>query len=254
MVLGKTFASDAQNCAGDDGVGGGVVTWLTTDGETWLQSEQFGHEHALADDAWRVPDGWEVLTASWDAPSRVWHSVDGRTWEQRAALEQTYTGDADATGVRLVERGARLHTSTDGVAWHQLGRQPNNAGYLTEIVAPVSGSEWILAYETDTGSAIWTSPDLRGWRERSFPERRVITHLVATSAGFVASAEREDRYHVVCDRSGCPPADERQYISHDGTAWYEIEGRLRDGAFFADGPAGVIAVGRYDGTVWLLER
>lgn len=268
LILGGTLEFTAENCGNPDlGFGGGVVTWLSTDGLTWTRSEPFAHRHAIARHAWPIPGGgWEVVTSSFDAPTTIWQSADGSAWEEVASFPEqvgySSRGAADAAGTRLLEVQAdeeplRLMSSTDGVNWTALPAQPalSEFAFVTDILPSTGAARpWIVVTADDlVGSSIYASASLGSWARHDFPGQRIVTSILASAGGYLATAERVDRYFGECDGIGCPGPAERQYISADGVAWNEVGPRLRGGAFFAEGRAGVIAIGRYDGIVWLLE-
>jgi hypothetical protein len=269
LVLGKRLGYTTEICSDpDQGVGAGAITWQSTDGQTWTRSSDFAHVHAIASHAWPIPGGgWEVSVSSWDRPSAIWQSADGLSWHETASFPEqvgsSIHGTADAAGMRLLEvqpdeEPLRLVTSSDGVNWSALNAQPavSKFSYVKGMLSPAgAGMPWIIVSAEDlVGSAIWTSADLGAWTKHAFPGRRIVTNIVAISDGYLATAERFGFYEIACDGGRCPGPAERQYFSSDGISWTEIPLRLRAGAFFAESPAGVIAVGRFNGSVWLLER
>jgi hypothetical protein len=268
LVLGKRLEYTAEICNDpESGVGAGAITWLSSDGTTWSRSSDFAHVHAIASHAWPIPaGGWEVSVDSWDRPSSIWQSADGLSWNEVASFPEqvgsSIRGTADGAGTRLLEvqpdeEPLRFVTSTDGVDWTALRAQPavSEFSFVTGVLSPAgAGMPWVVVTADEVvGSSIWTSTDLGAWAQHDFPGRRIVTNIVAISDGYLATADRADRYFIQCDGFPCPGPAERQYFSPDGVAWTEVGPRLRGGAFFAQSPAGVIAVGRYDGSVWVLE-
>jgi hypothetical protein len=263
IILGKQLLYDPVACANSE-LGGGVIAWTSVDGRNWTRSEPFAHTHAIFSRAWSVPGGgWEGLVDSWDQPTSVWRSEDGVRWVQATSFPamQGYAGAAAVgrDGRRLLasERDEQpvLLSSTDGSSWGPLSSGPDfgRHAWVNGIVPPDEGGRWLVVTEEAERSVIHHSADLSSWTKQPFPAARVISHIRSTSAGYLASAERADRYFSECDGIGCPGPAERQYLSVDGVDWAQVEPRIQEGASFADGPAGVIAVGRYSGEVWLLQ-
>lgn len=267
IVTGKQFVFNSETCGDPDaGVGGGLLSWTSIDGRNWTRSESFGHRHAIMSRPWTTPDGgFEGLADSWDMPTALWQSADGIEWTQAASFPEMHgwSGAAaiSAKGVRLLASRTAddrhvLLSSTNGRDWTALASAPDIPAYA-EIISLLHvrhNDEWVvITVGEPTGSVIYSSSDLSSWSRTPFPQPRFIRSIAVGPTGYVVSAERQDRYDIACDGIGCPGPSERQYLSVDGLEWTQVAPRISEGALFAEGPAGLIAVGLYGGEVWLLE-
>jgi hypothetical protein len=264
-VFGGLLAFTPQNCASPDlGFSGGGVVWLTSDGATWVRSSPFAQRESIIDDVWPMPGGgWEASVSSFERPTAVWQSTDGLSWNQVATFAgqvgESSRADVAADGTRLLAGRlptgeTALFSSSDGVAWDPLPAQPTfgDDESVIEVIAPATGGDWLVVTIDPAGSGLWVSADLGAWQRRAFTGDRIVTNIIGRGAGYIASAERADLYFQACD-ADCPGPAERQYVTAQGQVWSEVTPRLRAGAYLATGPAGTIAVGRFDGKVWLLE-
>src|SRR5687768_5777772 len=214
LVLGKRLQFTPETCGDPElGIGAGAITWLSNDGQTWTRSSDFAHVHAIASHAWAIPGGgWELSASSWDRPTAIWQSPDGLAWHESASVPEQIgssgRGSADVAGTRLLnvlpdDGPLQLVTSSDGINWSPLPAQPAVAGQaeVTAILAPAgSGRPWIVVTATDPmGSSIWASADLGAWTRHAFPGQRVVTNIMPTTDGYLASAERFDLHELVCD-------------------------------------------------------
>jgi hypothetical protein len=271
VLVGRAYEVDPDQCGSTR-----AVAWVATDGQDWQRSEAFGEGQDLqAVHVWAVPGGWEsIVSGSPEAPSTLWRSADGISWEQLAVLAEAGSGTivgparSDAGGQRLLavhdreSAEVRLSTSRDGLEWQTQTafEAPDGDAQVQEIVAsPSSGSAaWLVVMDAWPAVTTWSSPDLENWQEAQFPVP-YLDSVAATRFGLLAAGIDE------CFYTGgeCPPDDllyeALMFLSADGLEWASIEAignsSIRPQAI-ADGPAGVIAAGGGFGSgsqVWRLS-
>ena len=243
---------DSMSGAGSDGevlllgrdCHGTWRTWHTTDGLVWdgvsLESD------ASDGDVVATPDGWEVVLMG--NRVTVIHSADGLTWGAPVELSGASgaccpKSAAGRDGTRVIgDHLGLLLTSTDGRRWDNVtrpydvpdgGGSPADGEWLRGIVAAPTGAEttWIIYTERTDGApaSAWVSRDLISWTRATLPARSIIS-LADTRFGLVAIGTGS------ANAAGT-------YLSGDGLTWRGIRSSVR-AAHVADGPAGVIAIGR----------
>ena len=245
-------------------------TFVSTDGLTWTRSEPFdtpADDDVAIRSAWPVPGGWEAITCGMER--HIWSSADAVNWTEANPARGCAIPAVDETGTRLIvlgERTARLEASADGVDWTEIitpftGRVPE--WWVAPIVAPqpAAPTPWLFVVQdvealNHPGQdpplvSTYATTNLAEWTTAEVP-RSFVSQVVATPFGFIADAL------FTCRSSGpenlpCPPEEQRQYLSTDGSIWVELSalsGNLR----IANGPAGVVAVDIVDGRVWKLQE
>jgi hypothetical protein len=281
ILLGGGLAFTAETCSDPDaGFGTGAVAWISSDGLDWARSGPFGGRHAVVDGAWWTPGGWEVALSAFDRPPSIWASPDGLAWTETLTIPgstgESLVGAGAPDGIRLVRARSEdgrsvLLRSGDGVDWEEVEAPflAEDDSYVSHIVAPIDeAAAWLVVVQAwdpgrgSGGSTVWISMDLEAWASSAFEGPRAITRVVATSVGFVASAEVPCPEVMLLSAGAASPATvasehdcrprRREFISSDGVAWTIIGTPARARTLLAEGPAGILAVND-DGGVFRLR-
>lgn len=269
LLVGSVRSYSPENCAGNEGVGGGAVGWVSSDGIAWQRTPVFGARHDTPSSAWAVPGGWGVGLDNCCDFDTIWQSTGGSAWQTILQIEGTQDGGysihggAAADGTRVVAaatgQGWAVLRSSDGASWDPLP-VGDGSTWPQAVLPPLPGrsSSWLVASADDAEHTMITlSSDTDQWQESQLPGRRTLTAAAATSSGFVGSAEYPCDiavfYGLARHVSGCDQSRQRQYVSVDGVTWTSISPRLEGPVELADGPAGVLLVGADSGRVWLLR-
>lgn len=231
------------------------AAWVISEGGMRLAEPPSGWQAmtGAADAVWTTPAGWETFVET-DLRPAIWQSTDGLYWTGPTVVargEATFVAaGSDPLGLRLMavrtrptgdEFEEQLLESTDGVAWRALDPDPSRDATIGRIVPPQVGSSrpWVLVTSREgEDAATMTSRNRRQWTSSPFP-MPAVADLAVTRYGLLATG------FVPClDQGGtCPPQDRTQFLSTDGQHWTEL-GVSVPAAFSADGPAGVVALGR----------
>lgn len=255
LLAGGALSFTAETCANlNEGFGSGVVTWLSTDGRHWMRSELFGHRYSVVSSLWETGGSWMAALSSWDRPVEIWKSSDALTWQlvrSIAGSQGTGWGPPleSPDGTWLVSAYSGVRVSGDGNVWRALDAPFHSDGSVSHRIALFrNGTSWTWLVVADelAGSTTWTSADLQDWDRQRFPDE-IFVRWATTYHGFLVSGSACSPF--VAD-APCPES-ERQYVSANGLDWLSLSpdiGRVR----VADGPAGVVAVESFGGSIWLL--
>jgi hypothetical protein len=236
---------------------GNWSTWASSDGREWHESKLgLDYNDALEGRVLATVDGWELLMAERGLTTR--RSLDGSAWQ--APLDVGFgpsgccpNAGVSTDGTRLVaDHLGVLIASTDGRSWREVdppfsppspGGDATGKDWLEAVASPTGSTPWVLVTSRRDGSdaTSWTSTDLRTWAHASFA-LPAITNLSPTRLGLVATGSVPCTDSPVTSRP-CPAVAPTQYLSTDGLTWSAL-GSSVDARYTADGPAGVIAIGR----------
>ena len=181
-----------------------------------MPSDSVGH----LDDVVAGPNGFLIVGTSdgRDPSSLVWHSADGRTWQ-----------DTDLSGAR----GGSGVFAADGAGW---------AALTTEYP---QGGEWRVRVWTSTDGLHWTETQVEGTPQ---------LHLFDAQEGTTLLMIRDDSYVLARDGGGGGRIFPTVWVSTDrGATWtkhsvggdYDFVGYVLHDAVVAD--LGLVLAGRQDG-------
>ena len=262
VIVGEEAPHDAAACAS---VAASVrpVAWHSSDGRTWQRSAPFevGGPNARATAVWAIPSGWQAAVQGGAAGTiSIWESTDGLSWHQLG--EPVAVGDVNAyagaapDGTVVLSRwadttsGLRLFTSHDGRTWEPIKAAGGCevAPGTTQVVGPATPGvdAWILLDDM----RLCTSRDLQTWSGTTMTE--APSSVTQTRFGAIVLAD-------ACFGAGstCAP-DPRAYLTTDGVTLTPMaQPPATWGRAMADGPAGVLAIGRATGVgetaAWRLD-
>ena len=263
VIVGEEVPHDAAGCAN---VAASVrpVAWYSPDGRIWQRSAPFevGGLNARATAVWAIPRGWQAaVQGAAIGTISIWESVDGLAWHRLGEPVpvgdvSAYAGSAPDGSVVLsrwadTPSGLQLFTSRDGRIWEPLKTAGGceAAPGTTQIVGPAAKGldAWVLLDDM----RLCTSRDLQTWSGTTMTD--APSTVAQTRFGAIVLANS-------CFGAGstCAP-DPQAYLTTDGVTWTPMaHPPVYWGRTVADGPAGVVMVGKGtvdDGatTVWRLD-
>ena len=255
---GTTFVQDA--IANDDGyvvvgytLNGDTTTgrvWLTQDGTRWRLLTGAAFANVEFDRILPLGGGFLIIGShqppggdeAAPAPSALWWSPDGETWEERSApelggmvIDQVATGpDGLLALARNLDGDEFWLRSDNDLNWTRRKAIWNADVRIFSLAAGKTG--WLALGATGVGmevegrgvgarssGAIWASPDGIAWDAATVREPGgSISRAIAVGGGFVALGSA----NVICEECFGPLIQDRPllWFSPDGTSWTPTAG------------------------------